>query len=46
MNKHLSGKQYRTDNEVIYAAEDLFKDRDESFYTIQALQNRWKKCGP
>ena len=46
MNKHLAGKQYRTDDEVISAVEEFFKDQDESFYTtrIQALQHRWKKC--
>ena len=44
--KHLAGKQYRTDDEVISAVEDFLADQDESFYTtsIQALQHRWKKC--
>ena len=45
---HLTGKQYRTDDEVIHvsAVEDFFKDQDESFYTpgIQSLQHRWNKC--
>ena len=41
--KHLAGKQYRTDDEVIHAVEDFFEDQDESFYTT-ALQHRWKQC--
>ena len=46
MKKHLAGKQYWTDDEVISAVEDFFKDQDESYYTtgIQALQHQWKKC--
>ena len=42
MKKHLAVKQYRTDDEVIAAVEDFFKDQNESFYTtgIQALQQR------
>ena len=45
MKKHLAGKQYQTDDDVISAGEDYLKDQDESFYTtgIQALQHRWKK---
>ena len=48
-NKHLAGKQYRTDrtdDDAISAVEDFFEDQDESFYTtgIQVLQHRWKKC--
>ena len=45
MKKHLAEKQYRTDDAVISAVEDFFKNRDESFYTtgIQALQHQWKK---
>uniref|UniRef100_A0A3Q0RHJ7 Mos1 transposase HTH domain-containing protein n=1 Tax=Amphilophus citrinellus TaxID=61819 RepID=A0A3Q0RHJ7_AMPCI len=33
MKKHLAGKQYRTDDEVISAVEDFFEGQDESFYT-------------
>ena len=46
MKKHLGGKQYRTDDEVISAAEHIFEDEDESFYItgIQALHHQWKKC--
>uniref|UniRef100_A0A673BIC6 Histone-lysine N-methyltransferase SETMAR n=1 Tax=Sphaeramia orbicularis TaxID=375764 RepID=A0A673BIC6_9TELE len=46
MKKHLAGKRYQTDDEVISAVEDFFGDQDESFYTagIQELQHRWKKC--
>ena len=45
MKKHLAGKQYWTDDEVLSAVEDFFEDQDESFYTtgIQDLQFRWKK---
>ena len=32
MKTHLAGKQYRTDDEIISAVEDFFKDQDESFY--------------
>ena len=43
--KHLGGKQYWTDDEVISAVDDFFEDQGESFYTtgIQAQQHRWKK---
>ena len=41
--KHLAGKQYRTDDEVIHPVEDFFEDQDERFYTT-ALQHRWQKC--
>ena len=46
LKKHLARKQYWTDDEVISAVEDSFKDQDESFLTtgIQAPQHRWKKC--
>ena len=30
-NKHLAGKQYQIDDEVISAVEDYFKDLDERF---------------
>ena len=41
-DKDLAGKQYRTDDEVISAVEEIFKDQDESFFTmgIQALLGR------
>ena len=44
--KHLAGKQYQTNDEVISAIEDFFEDQAESFYTtgMQALQHGWKKC--
>ena len=44
MKIQLAGKQYRTDDEVISAVEDV-EDQDEIFCTmaIQALQHRWKK---
>ena len=45
--KHLAGKQ-QTNDEVVSAVRYFFKDQDESFFTtgIQALQHRWKQCGP
>ena len=44
--KYLAGKQYRTDDEVVSAVENFFKDQDENFYTtgIQVLQHHWKNC--
>ncbi|KAM9359101.1 uncharacterized protein gal3st2 [Symphorus nematophorus] len=46
MKKHLAGKHYWTDDEVISAVEDFFDHQDDSFYTkgVEALQHRWKKC--
>ena len=46
MKKHLAGKQYRTDDEVISAVEEFFDNQQEKFYLegIQALQHRWTKC--
>ena len=43
--KHLAGKHYRSDDEVIIWVQDFFEDQNESFYTagVQALQHRWKK---
>ena len=45
MKKHLAGKWYQTDYDVISAAEDFFESEQENFYTsgIQALQHRWNK---
>ena len=46
MKKHLAGKHFRTDDEVICAVEDFFECQDETFFSkgIQALQHRWNKC--
>ena len=46
MKKHLTERHYRSDEEVIAAREEFFKDKDEGFYTagIQGLQHRWRKC--
>ena len=46
MKQNLAEKQYRTDDKVISAAEDFFKDQEESVYTteMQVLQHGWKKC--
>ena len=46
MTKHLAGKQYWPDDEVLSLVEDFKEDQDESFYMtgIQALRHRWKKC--
>ena len=45
MKRHLSWRQYRSDEEVISAVE-FFRDHDEDFYIIgiQGLQHRWRKC--
>ena len=44
--KHLAGKRYESDDDVISAVEDFFESQEENFYAtrIQALQHRWKKC--
>ena len=35
MKKHLAGKQYRTDYEVIFAVEDFFEDQElELLYLV------------
>ncbi|XP_052828224.1 histone-lysine N-methyltransferase SETMAR-like [Octopus bimaculoides] len=39
MKRHLTGKQYRTDDEVISAVEDVFEGQDENFYTTKS-----KRC--
>ena len=41
IERHLAGKQYRTDDEVISAIQDFIEDHGESFYTtgIQVLQH-------
>uniref|UniRef100_A0A3Q0S4Q4 Tc1-like transposase DDE domain-containing protein n=1 Tax=Amphilophus citrinellus TaxID=61819 RepID=A0A3Q0S4Q4_AMPCI len=46
LKKHLAGKQYRTNDDVISAVEDFFEGQDESFYTTrnQALQQQWQEC--
>ena len=46
LKKHLAGKHFRTDDEVICAVEDFFECQDETFFSkgIQALQYRWNKC--
>lgn len=43
--KQMSGKQYRSDDDVI-STVDLFDQQNESFFTneIEALHDRWKKC--
>ena len=46
LKKHLAGKRYESDDDVIFAVEDFFEGQEENFYAtgIQALQQRWKKC--
>ena len=49
MKKTHAGKQYQTDDDVIYAVDDLFfEDQDESFYTtgIQAATLMAEVGGP
>ena len=44
--KGIAGRHYRSDEEMIAAVKEFFKDQDEGFYTtrIQGLQHRWRKC--
>ena len=46
LKKHLAGKRYENDDDVISAVEDFFESEEENFYAtgIRALQLRWKKC--
>ena len=42
MKKHIAGRYYRSDEEVLAAVEEFFGDQDEGFYTTstQGLQHR------
>ena len=46
LKKHLAGKRYKSDDDVISAVEDFFEGQEENFYAtgIRVLQHRWKKC--
>ena len=46
LKKHLAGKRYESDDDVISAVEDFFEGQEENFCAIgiRALQHRWKKC--
>ena len=46
LKKHLAGKRYESDDDVISAVEDFFEGQEENLYAtgIWALQHRWKKC--
>ena len=46
LKKHLAGKRYESDDDVISTVEDFFEGQEENFYAtgIRALQHRWKKC--
>ena len=46
MKKHLPRRRYRSDEQVIAAAEEFFRDYEDGFYTtgIQGLQHRWRNC--
>ena len=43
--KHLAGRHYHSDEKVIAAVKEVFRDHDEGFYTtgIQGLQHRGPK---
>ena len=47
MKKHIAGRHYRSDEEVISTVEEFFRDQDEGFYTkeIQDFQLE-EVCGP
>ena len=44
--KHLVGKRYESDDDVISGVEDFFEGQEENFYAngIRALQHKLKKC--
>ena len=46
MKKHLAGRHYCSDKEMIAAVEEFFRGQDEGFFTtgIQELQHCWRKC--
>ena len=46
LKKHLAGKRYEIDDDVISAVEDFFESQEDNFYATgnRALQHRWKKC--
>ena len=45
LKKHLAGKRYESNDDVISAVEDFFEGQEENFYAtgIRALQHSWKK---
>lgn len=46
LKKHLSGKKYETNDELIAETEAYFEELDKSCYSegIMALEKRWSKC--
>ena len=46
MKKHQDERHYLSDEDLITAVEEVFRDQDEGFYTtgIQGLQHRWRTC--
>ena len=46
LKKHLAGKRYESDDDIISAVKDFFGGQEENFYAtgIRALQHRSKKC--
>lgn len=46
LKKHLAGKRFYTDNEVIEATEGFLRSQDKPFFRreIQMLQERWEWC--
>lgn len=46
LKSSLRGRHYNSDNEVIAAAEQWFRDQPEEFYLegIRDLRHRWSKC--
>ena len=46
LKKHLAGKRYENDDDIISAIENFFEGQEENFHAtkIRALQHIWKKC--
>uniref|UniRef100_A0A8C4SL12 Histone-lysine N-methyltransferase SETMAR n=1 Tax=Erpetoichthys calabaricus TaxID=27687 RepID=A0A8C4SL12_ERPCA len=46
LNKHLGGRQFKTDDNVKKVVQEWLQGQDKTFYSagIQALPGRWRKC--
>ena len=45
MRKHLAGRHFQSEEEVIAAVEEFFRDQNKGFYIagIQGLKHLWRK---
>jgi len=47
LKRHLRGRQYASDNDIIQSVEHFLEVQDELLYQtgmVQKLQKRWNKC--